>query len=104
MKQQPHVFNSLDFKPVIDMLEPPHWWLQLWEDHTDLMANLSLVVIVGILVLVASFRVFVRLLTTGRIPDIERKLNEWDRRRMQKKDCAKKPTETDKETRNDDSE
>lgn len=104
MQKEMTVLHEIDLKVLVDSLEPPAWLVQLWGEHTEMMTALYLLVIAGILASVASFRVFVWLLTTGRIPNIERKLNEWDRRRRQKKDRANKPTETDKETRNDDSE
>lgn len=104
MQKEMTVFHEIDLKVLVDSLEPPAWLAQLWVEHPDTMTTVSFLVITGILVLVASLRMFVWLLTTGRIPNLERKLNEWDRRRRQQKDCAKKPTETDKETRNDDPE
>ncbi|MDH5641306.1 MAG: hypothetical protein OEY28_08425 [Nitrospira sp.] len=103
MQKEMTVLHEIDLKALVDALEPPAWLTQLWVEHPDLMTALYLLVIAGIVGLVVSLRVFVRLLATGRIPDIERKLNEWNRRRRQKKDHANKPTETDKETRHDDS-
>ncbi|MHC9063550.1 hypothetical protein ACYX34_12790 [Nitrospira sp. CMX1] len=102
MQKEMTVLHEIDLKVLVDSLEPPAWLAQLWVEHPDMMTAVYLLVIAGILGLVASLRVFVWLLTTGRIPNLERKLNEWDRRRMQKKDHANKPTKTDKETRNDD--
>lgn len=104
MQKNMTVMCDVDLKALVDTIEPPAWLVQLWGEHTEMMTTVSLLVITGILVLVASFRMFVWLLTTGRIPKLERKLNEWDRRRRQQKDRVKKPTQTDKETRNDDPE
>jgi len=104
MQKQMTVLHEIDLKVLVDSLEPPAWLAQLWVEHPEMMTTIYLLVITGILVLVASLRMFVWLLTTGRIPEIERILNEWDRRRMQKKDHVRKPTQTDKETRNDDPE
>ena len=104
MQKEMTVLHEIDLKVLVDSLEPPAWLAQLWVEHPEMMTALYLLVIAGILASVASFRVFVWLLTTGRIPNIERRLNEWDMRRMQKKDRVKKPTQTDKETRNDDPE
>ena len=104
MQKKMSVLHEIDLKVLVDSIEPPAWLAQLWVEHPDLMTSGYLVVIASILVLVASFHVFVRLLTTGRIPNVERKLHEWDRRRMQKKDRAGKPTQTDKEARDDDPE
>ena len=73
MKYELDVFDSLDLKPVIDMLEPPHWWLQLWQVHPDLMVGISLTVVALIIVCLASFHIFAWLLRTGRIPEIERR-------------------------------
>jgi|LNFM01.1.fsa_nt_gb hypothetical protein len=104
MQKEMIVLGEIDLKALVDTIEPPAWLAQLWVEHTDMMTALSLVVIAGIVVLVASFHVFVRLLTTGRMPNVERRLNDWDMRRMQQKDRAEKPTQTDKETRDDDPE
>lgn len=104
MQKEMTVLHEIDLKVLVDSLEPPAWLAQLWVEHPDTMTTVSLLVITGILVLVASLRMFVWLLTTGRIPNLERKLNEWDVRRMQKKNRANKPTQTDKEINNDDPE
>lgn len=104
MQKNMTVMCDVDLKALVDTIEPPAWLVQLWGEHTEMMTALYLLVIVGILASVTSFRMFVWLLTTGRIPEIERKLNEWDRRQRQQKDRVKKPTQTDKETRNDDPE
>ncbi|MBS0166205.1 MAG: hypothetical protein JSR29_08995 [Nitrospira sp.] len=104
MQKNMTVMCDVDLKALVDTIEPPAWLAQLWVEHPEMMTALYLLVSAGILASVASFRVFVWLLTTGRIPNIERRLNEWDMRRMQKKDRVKKPTQTDKETRNDDPE
>jgi len=90
MQKEMTVLHEIDLKVLVDSLEPPAWLAQLWVEHPEMMTALYLLVIVGILASVASFRVFVWLLTTGRIPNIERRLNEWDMRRMQKNGRVKK--------------
>lgn len=104
MQKEMTVLHEIDFKVLVDSLEPPAWLAQLWVEHPELMTTIYLLVIVCILVLGASLRVFMWLLTTGRIPNLERKLNDWDMRRMQQKELLEKQTQTDKETRNDDPE
>lgn len=104
MQKEMTVLHEIDLKVLVDSLEPPAWLAQLWVEHPELMTTIYLLVIVCILVLGASLRVFMWLLTTGRIPNLERRSNEWDMRPMQKKDRVKKPTQTDKEARDDDPE
>lgn len=104
MQKEMTMLHEIDLKALVDALEPPAWLTQLWVEHPDLMTALYLLVIAGIVGLVVSLRVFMWLLTTGRIPNLERKLNDWDMRRMQQKELLEKQTQTDKETRNDDPE
>lgn len=88
MKRESNLFNGVDLKPLIDMLEPPQWWFQLWQEHTELMCEIAVTVISVLVLFLLAFRTFAWMLRTGRIAEVERRLNEWHLRRMQQKEKA----------------
>jgi len=53
------LFRTVELRPMIDSVEPPQWWVQLWADHTEAMSFIGLTII-GVLVLfLATFHTVV---------------------------------------------